>query len=262
MKILVIGDPHGNLEKIKRIPKKGIDLILLTGDLGNADLMRKFAFKNIERERKGLSKKEASFSEERKMERKAYDSTIKIIKCLAKFAPIFTIYGNVEPKSYKDKKGYLELKIPFLTDSLKRIKNVFVINNRLRNFKGIRIGGLQYFVDTNWVKDFKPSDYKKKMKLANKDTNKAKKIMKNFGKIDILLHHQPPYNILDKVTFKSAPKHWKGKHAGSKVIFNYIKKYQPKYAFCGHIHESKRYKKIGKTNVYNLGVCGYKIIEF
>ena len=36
MKILAIGDPHGNLEKIKRIPVKNIDLILLTGDIGKA----------------------------------------------------------------------------------------------------------------------------------------------------------------------------------------------------------------------------------
>ena len=41
----------------------------------------------------------------------------------------------------------------------------------------------------------------------------------------------------------------------------YIKKYQPQYAFCGHIHEGEGHKKVGKTDVYNLGVCGYKIIE-
>jgi predicted phosphodiesterase len=40
MKVLVIGDPHGNIEKIKTIPLKRVDLIILTGDLGKADLMR------------------------------------------------------------------------------------------------------------------------------------------------------------------------------------------------------------------------------
>ena len=59
-----------------------------------------------------------------------------------------------------------------------------------------------------------------------KDTEKAKKVLKWFSKqkIDILLHHQPPHGVLDKVTFKKAPKHWLGKHAGSKVILNFIKK--------------------------------------
>lgn len=52
MKILAIGDPHGDLAKIKQIPTKGIDLILLTGDLGSANLMRKMFFEKIERQKK------------------------------------------------------------------------------------------------------------------------------------------------------------------------------------------------------------------
>ncbi len=52
MRIIAIGDPHGDVAKLRKIPLKGIDLILLTGDLGKADLARKFAFMNIERQRK------------------------------------------------------------------------------------------------------------------------------------------------------------------------------------------------------------------
>jgi len=59
-----------------------------------------------------------------------------------------------------------------------------------------------------------------------------------------------------------APKSWRGKHAGSKVILDYLRKKQPLYSFCGHIHEGEGMKKIGKTEVYNLGVGGYKIVEF
>jgi len=40
MKILAIGDPHGDIKRIKEIPIKGIDLILITGDIGKADLAR------------------------------------------------------------------------------------------------------------------------------------------------------------------------------------------------------------------------------
>ncbi|MBI2672765.1 hypothetical protein HYX19_00745 [Candidatus Woesearchaeota archaeon] len=58
-----------------------------------------------------------------------------------------------------------------------------------------------------------------------------------------------------------APRHWHGKHAGSRLILDYIKRKQPKYSFCGHIHEAEGKKMIGKTQVYNLGVCGYKIVE-
>jgi len=81
-------------------------------------------------------------------------------------------------------------------------------------------------------------------------------------KIDVLLCHQPPYGVLDKVTAKYAPEQWKGKRAGSKIILDYIKKKQPRYVFCGHIHEGKGKKKLGKTNIINAGCCGdYFVVD-
>jgi len=262
MKILAIGDPHGSLDKIKKIPKTNIDLILLTGDLGNADLMRKMAFENIARRKKGLEEKEYTSKQEKRAFMQSFDSALKIVQYLSKIAPVYTIFGNVlstnkETRSISKEIG---LKLPFIYNKLNSMKNVRVINNKLANFNGIRIGGLQYFIDTNWVQDFKPSDYKEKMKLAKKETAKAKKVLKWFNKLDILLCHQPPYKILDKVTAKYAPKQWQGKHAGSKTILNYIKTKQPKYVFCGHIHEGKGKKKVNQTEVYNLGLAGYKLI--
>jgi Icc-related predicted phosphoesterase len=43
---------------------------------------------------------------------------------------------------------------------------------------------------------------------------------------------------------------------------NYIKKYSPRYVVCGHIHEGEGVKKIGKTEVHNLGVLGNYMMEF
>ena len=54
MRILVVGDPHGELGKIKKLDSKKIDLVLCTGDIGKADFARKRFFENIERKRKGL----------------------------------------------------------------------------------------------------------------------------------------------------------------------------------------------------------------
>ncbi len=263
MKICAIGDPHGDLEKIKQIRLSNIDLILLTGDLGSADLMSKRAFENIERKQKGLSEIEYSPAQKKKAFMEAYNSTIKIIKYLKKFAPVFTIFGNMEFFNYKIGKESREVgaTLAYLINNSNSMNNVRVINNRVANFKGIRIGGLEYFVDTNWVQEFKPSDYKKKLAKAKNKTNKAKKVLQWFDCLDILVCHQPPYGILDKVDFKSAPKHWQGKHAGSKIILKYIKSKSPKYVFCGHIHEGQGIKKVGKTKIYNLGSGGYKIIE-
>jgi Icc-related predicted phosphoesterase len=263
MRILAIGDPHGDLTKVKQIPLNGVDLVLLTGDLGSANLMRKMAFENVERQKKGLPKKEFSPREKKRAFMEAYTSSMSVVRYLARFAPVYTIYGNVESsnRETREESEEIGLPLPFLTDSLKNTKNVTIINNRAINVGNVRIGGLQYFVDTNWVRDFKPKDYRQRMKGAAKGTEKAREVLKRFGSVDILVHHQPPHGILDKVTAPFAPKHWQGKHAGSETILDYIKKRQPRYAFCGHIHEGEGMRRIGKTEVYNLGVCGYKIIE-
>ncbi len=261
MKLLAIGDPHGNVKEIKKIPLEGVDIILLTGDLGNVTLTRKMAFGNLKRRKQGLPEKEFSKQQIKKAFMQIHNSSLEVIHYLSKSTRVYTIFGNVEyaDKEIKNISQETGFKLPFLSKELKRSK-VKVINNKLIEIKKIRIGGLQFFLDTNWVEDFS-SDYKKGMKKAKKETAKAKKILKKFGKLDILICHQPPYGHLDKVKSKHVPKEWQGKHAGSKLILNYIKKRQPSYVFCGHIHEEKGFKKIGKTEVYNLGVCGWKIVE-
>ena len=266
MKICAIGDPHGDLEKIKQIPLSDVDLILLTGDLGGANLMSNRAFENIKRKQKGVQEIAYSPTQKKKAFMEAYTSAIKMIKYLKKFAPVFTIFGNVEmfnfhPNTIRKYSKKIGSKLPCLSNDLNSMENVRIINNRVANFKGIRIAGLEYFVDTNWVQEFRPDNYKKKLTKSKKRTEKTKKILQWFDYLDILVCHQPPYGILDKVNFKSAPKHWQGKHAGSKIILKYIKSKSPKYVFCGHIHEGQGMKKVGETKIYNLGSGGYKIIE-
>ncbi len=264
VRILAIGDPHGALDKIKKIPMKDVDLILLSGDLGSANLARKFFFDNVNRQKQGLEKIKPSNSLKEKMYLETYKTSINIIEYLSKQVPIYLIYGNADYHNLDVRKVAKKIgkDLPFMYDDLNSMNNVRIINNRVANFNGIRIGGLEYFKDVNWVQDFKPKDYIGEMKRAKKQTKKTKKTLGNFKNLDILLCHQPPYGILDKVGFPGAPKHWKGKHAGSKPILDYIKKKQPRYVLCGHIHEAEGMKKIGKTTVYNLGCSGsYQIID-
>lgn len=197
MKVLAIGDPHGNLERIKKIPLKNVDLILLTGDLGMARLMRKMAFENVRRQKEGREKKEYTPIQRKRAFMEACISSMKVVKYLAQFAPVYIIYGNVESSNAETRKTAKEigLPLPFLTDDLNEIEGVKIINNKSVNFYDIKIGGLQYFVDTNWVRDFKPKDYKKRMNYAKKETNKARYILRRFGRVDILIHHQPALRI-------------------------------------------------------------------
>lgn len=260
MKILAIGDPHGKVPS--NIPRD-VNLILVNGDLGSSDLLRKHAFENKERRMKGLPPVKFPPREVKRAFMEAYNTSLKVVRHLSGIAPVYLVYGNVESSNAETKEHSKEigLSLPLLTDSLKKISNVYVINNRVVNLSGVRVGGLGYFVDTCWVREFKPGDCREKLAEAKEETDKARRALKRFGQVDILLCHQPPYGVLDKVRAKFAPKDWQGKHAGSKIIFDYIKKKQPKYVVCGHIHESAGMKRIGKTEVYNLGVAGYEIIE-
>lgn len=263
MKILILGDPHGYYNYPKKI-FKNIDLILITGDLGKATLARKFYFDNIKRKQEGLSEIKKSAKIEKKIHMEIYNSTIKLLKMLSKYAPVYTIQGNVgipTKSECKEQEKKWKIKFPCTKEEIKKIKNVYLTKNILRKINGLKIGFLEYFLDTGWMKEFNQFKQKKKLSKAEKETKKAKKILKTFKNLDILVCHQPPFGILDKVSGKfGAPKQWIGKKGGSKVILNYIKKEKPKYVFCGHIHEAKGKKRLGKTKIYNMGHSGDYII--
>jgi len=265
MRIFAIGDPHGAVEVVRKIPIKDIDLILLTGDIGKADLARKRFFENAERKQQGLPalKEDAKFLKAVHIE--VGKSTLEVLRYLSRYAPVYAIQGNVgipgtsEVREENERYG---LKLDSIQAKIASLGNVFIVKNRLRLLDGLRAGFLDNFTDTSWVREFHPRDYSKVMKKAAKQTALARRVLNRFGRnLDVLICHQPPFGLLDKVNFPGAPKNWQGKYAGSKVILDYIRKYQPKYVFCGHIHEGKGVAKVGKTLVYNLGVAGYKLVE-
>ena len=106
---------------------------------------------------------------------------------------------------------------------------------------------------------FEPHMYKKadswmkrQFKINNSREIKLNKLLKNLDGA-ILISHAPPFGYLDKT---------KAVHRGSKILLRAIKKHKPKLVLSGYIHEQKGKKKIGKTEIYNLGFCGdYKILD-
>lgn len=196
----------------------------------------------------------------KKVHAEIHKSTLEVLSVLSRNNLVYTLQGNVgipTKKEVNEEFGKYGVKVSCTRDKINSMKKVFLVKNRLRLINGLRVGFLEHFLDVSWVKEFKPKDYQKQMKKAKKQTEKAKKILKRFGKLDILVCHAPPYRILDKVSSKySPPKQWIGKHAGSETVLNYIKKYKPSYVLCGHIHEGKGRAKIGKTQVINAGCCG------
>jgi len=254
MKILALGDLHGNLPE--KIPMA--DLILLTGDFGRADLARKIAFKQMQN-----PDYEPTNNQIKKGCMQIYNSTLSILKKLNKLnIPVYYVYGNTEIKDSEVKKlnKEIKLKLPLIEEKIRKLTNLKNISGKIKKIDRIKIAGYSYFRELAWIKRFIGEDEEYLFK-NKKDDKKARKFFSKLEKADILLVHQPPYGILDKVTAKFAPKSWKGKHSGSKIILKYIKRKQPKYAICGHIHEAKGEKELKKTKIINLGSLGYKLIE-
>lgn len=265
VRILAIGDPHGDLDKLKKIDRKGVDLVFCTGDLGRADLARERFFENEKRKNKGLEPLEYDGKFNKSVHMEIYSSSLSVLKYISKIAPTYSISGNVgmsmlyDKNIEKDEKEY-GIKLPSLRSGMKAIDDFHLVRNVSRNFGGLRVGFLEYFDDVCWYKEYNNKN-KKRIEKAKKQTAKAKKILNNFGSLDVLVCHQPPYGYLDVTNNPNAPKEWKGKHAESKVILDYVKKYKPRYVFCGHIHEGEGHEKLGATEIYNLGVAGHKIIN-
>jgi uncharacterized protein len=67
----------------------------------------------------------------------------------------------------------------------------------------------------------------------------------------VLICHAPPLDTdLDRIRT--------GLHAGSRAVREFIEKYQPRYFFCGHIHEAEGVViQMGATRAQNVGKKGF-----
>ncbi len=191
MKIACIGDPHG--VKIPQLKLQSPDLILITGDLGDASLARERFFEDVRRKQEGLPEleKDVGFVQESYLE--VYESALEVLKYYSSVAPVYFTFGNADLTNAEVKRLNLKYKLslPFFVQKVGELSGVKVLNNRFANFKGLRVGGLSYFVDNSWIKEFNEVDTKK-IKTAGRETKKANRILQWFGKnsLDILLCHQ------------------------------------------------------------------------
>jgi Icc-related predicted phosphoesterase len=67
----------------------------------------------------------------------------------------------------------------------------------------------------------------------------------------ISICHAPPHGtMLDRITNL--------RHAGSRAVREFLQREQPRYFFCGHIHEAGGVsEKLGPTSAMNVGKKGY-----
>ena len=129
-------------------------------------------------------------------------------------------------------------------DELKSLckKYNFLIDIHLKKFKmndvmffGFGGGGFSQ-------KDLELEEVMKKLKFDEKEKL-------------VFVTHGPPYGT--KLDYLNHLKSYRG----SKTLTEFIKKFKPKFAICGHLHENeKKEDKIGTTLILNPGKYG-KIIE-
>jgi hypothetical protein len=224
MEVLAIGDPHGELPKnLDSIIKKNkIEVIICIGEVFP-----------IQRG-KGKGKVDLKTGE-------------KVLTKICSYQlPIILFKGNM----FLSKRGAIYFK-----NLLKKYKKKY------KNLEYKRLGKLKT-KDTNFIIFDMTYEKHSHTYLPNYFTNerKNKKRLEKLNKLlkenknAILLSHAPPYGCLDKIH--------SGKHIGSKLLLEAIKKSYPKLVLCGHIHEARGKAKIGKTVIYNIGSEGdYAVID-
>lgn len=68
----------------------------------------------------------------------------------------------------------------------------------------------------------------------------------------LVVHFPPHGTALDRVS--------RGRHAGSRVLREWVERVQPLHLFCGHIHEcAGRSDRIGATQCVNVGKAGHLV---
>jgi Icc-related predicted phosphoesterase len=227
MKILAIGDPHGKLPKNldKIISKNKIELIICTGDMGFTP-KKPWLDKSWKRVKKGHVEK-------------TYKEVVN--KMCSYGLPVLTLRGNMMMENKRAASDKILRKHKNLVNKWTGKYNInnqiFIFFDLIYEISTLRKGKLLY---KNIIKN-------------NRRKQKLNRLLKE-NPDSILITHNPPYGYVDKA--------YTGKHVGSEILLNAIKKHKPKYVLCGHIHEAKGKARIGKTIVYNLGWHGdYAVID-
>jgi Icc-related predicted phosphoesterase len=257
LKILAIGDFHGKIPLFlpRVIKKERPDLIISIGDFCDFSA-RKIFFKYVYKTDRFMEEVIGKRKTE-KYYKKDNESGKKIIGFLKELKiPIIAIMGNTDPSKYNDISTNGKIadlyKKYYLTPMFKRYedKNFKIIDMNSAKFQDFVFIGTHKSSYQGYIPGKKWPEHKKQY-LNYKQ--KLEKIFKKYKKEKIiLLSHNVPFKILDKIKTKNAEAK-KDIHKGSFLTRTLIKKFQPLICISGHMHENQGTAKLGKTLVVNTG---------
>lgn len=222
MKIFAYSDIHDNWKFAKSIPKDGVDLILLAGDITNHGwtIIAEEKLKKIASETKA---------------RVAFVTGNHDFKVEKPWPVKFRNPPQQVSEPFYDRYEYSGLPIYNIEEL------VFLTKEELK------IAGMNLTVAYN-----APS-------LVNVWVNmtihegEEELYYKKFPKVDIVVSHSPPCGILDKT--------YSGHSIGSEQLLKYVKEKQPSLVICGHVHENSGCEWVEKTLVVNAAQKGF-LIEY
>ncbi|WP_209506623.1 MULTISPECIES: metallophosphoesterase family protein [unclassified Ruegeria] len=151
--------------------------------------------------------------------RQGLDEALQMLSGVS--APLVLIPGNAE--SAED----LGKAVP---------EGVHVLHGTGMTVDGLRLFGLGYGVPPTPFGDWS----------CDLTEGEAAELLARCGGADILISHSPPKGHGDVTS--------QGMAVGSVAVRNAIERIQPRFTFCGHIHDSWGYRgSIGRTRIANLG---------
>ncbi|MDD5418151.1 MAG: metallophosphoesterase family protein [Candidatus Nanoarchaeia archaeon] len=241
MKILLISDLHGVIPDIKT---EDYDFVICAGDLSNTTGYREYIFDNWEKFVEGAELHEIIPQEEYiRLSKQRFESMVKVLDWLNSLGKkVFLVYGNgdINRNTIKRLKWY---EYKSMEDEVKKRENLKLLKTSQAFFEDIQILGLSGYMSVRQRND------KKEISKFRKRLNRLFRYM-DSEKTIIFLTHDVPYGKFDMVKNEGP---LKGEQIGNKHILEAIKKYQPNFHICGHMHESRGQEKIGKTTVINPG---------
>ena len=250
MKILLLSDFGGVFPEAFRKKLKAVDfdVVLCAGDFADIKAIRDLFLKYGEKSDEVYNK--MSGKEKDRINKKRHASTDSVLKKLNSLGkPIYLVTGNNEIYYYEK---FLKI--------LSKYKNCRIIDGRLAEFKGFSVIGNR---NENTTKSEEQRGYTLENLYDYQEHLLDKNFKKSKGKNIILVNHYPPYGgRLDKMP-KDARQN-PGRHVGSYLIKDAIRKYKPKFVLCGHLEELRGICRIGKTTVINPGgadIGKYGILE-
>jgi len=253
MKILVIGDCHGEMPEI---PETEYGAVLAVGDIcGGTDEMRKYMFEAIDSDESwyDLMGEEEAKEEVKASIREGHEILGKLD---ALGVPVYVVPGNWDWTNenngweFLNGKGYPEM--------LSDYSSIHNLNFELETLNGFDFVGYGPCSgpEIHQYEDDKPDSEEDLEEMKEKYEENKQELESLFQKSEnkvILLSHNAPHDTqLDMINNPDSPKD--GRHYGSLIVRELVEAYQPIFNIAGHMHEAEGQEEIGKTTCVNTGL--------